>query len=118
VLGVGAALIAMAAVRGVRADVSFIDLDECSATCIPSATYDAAVAEDASADDTAVSLFGGGTEDANNVRPDLILDPRALPRFWSADCRPQSRPPALRPSTVPASRLMPFLRTSSTFRFL
>jgi len=79
VLGVGAALIAMAAVRGVRADVSFIDLDECSATCIPSATYDAAVAEDASADDTAVSLFGGGTEDANNVRPDLILDPRALP---------------------------------------
>jgi hypothetical protein len=78
-LGVGGALIAMAAAGGARADVLFIDLDECSATCIPFATDDAAVAEDASADDITLSLFGGGTEDANNVRPDLILDPRALP---------------------------------------
>jgi hypothetical protein len=78
-LGVGGALIAMAAAGGVRADVLFIDLDECSATCIPFATDDAAAAEDTSADDTAVALSGGGTGDANNVRPDLILDPRALP---------------------------------------
>jgi hypothetical protein len=78
-LGVGGALIALAAAGGARADVLFIDLDECSATCIPFATDDAAVAEDASADYITVSLFGGGTEDANNVRPDLILDPRALP---------------------------------------
>jgi hypothetical protein len=78
-LGVGGALIAMAAAGGARADVLFVDLDECSATCIPFATDDAAVAEDASADYITVSLFGGGTEDANNVRPDLILDPTALP---------------------------------------
>ena len=69
----------MAAVGGARARVSFIDLDECHPTCIPSATDDAAAAEDASADDITVSLCGGGTEDANNVRPDLIFDPRALP---------------------------------------
>jgi hypothetical protein len=78
-LGVGAALIAMAAVGGARADVRFIDLDDCSATCIPSATDDEAAAEDASADNTAVALSGGGTGDANNVRPDLIFDPKALP---------------------------------------
>ena len=78
-LGVGAALIAMAAVGGARADVRFIDLDECSATCIPSATDDAAAAEDASADDITLSLFGWGIDDANNVRPDLIFDSRALP---------------------------------------
>jgi hypothetical protein len=78
-LGVGGALIAMAAVGGARADVSFIDLDECSASCIPSAANDAAAAEDASADDITLSLSGGRTEDANNVRPDLIFDPRALP---------------------------------------
>jgi hypothetical protein len=78
-LDVGAALIAMAAVGGVRADVSFIDLDECHTSCIPSAIDDAAAAEDASADDITLSLFGGGIDDANNVRPDLIFDSRALP---------------------------------------
>ena len=78
-LGFGAALIAMAAVGGARADVRFIDLDECSAACIPPATDDAAAAKDKPADDVTVSLFGGGTENANNVRPDLIFDPRALP---------------------------------------
>jgi hypothetical protein len=77
-LGVGLALAAMA-VNGARADVSFIDLDECSASCIPSATNDAAAAEDASADDITLSVSGGRTEDANNVPPDLIFDPRALP---------------------------------------
>ena len=78
-LGVGAALIAMAAVGGARADVVPIDLDECSASCIPSATDDAAAVEDASADDITLSLSGGGTDDASNVRPDLIFDSRALP---------------------------------------
>jgi hypothetical protein len=69
----------MAAMGGARADVRFIDLDECSPTCVPSATDGAAVAEGASADDITLSLFGGGTQDANNVRPDLIFDSRALP---------------------------------------
>jgi hypothetical protein len=78
-LGVGAALIAMAAVGGARADVRFIDLDECHTSCIPSATDDAAKAQDASADDITLSLFVGGIDDANNVRPDLIFDSRALP---------------------------------------
>jgi hypothetical protein len=73
------ALIAMAAVGGACADVSFIDLDECQGTCIPSATDDAAAAEDASADEVTASLFVGGTDDANNVRPDLIFDPSTLP---------------------------------------
>jgi hypothetical protein len=77
-LGVGLALAVMA-VNGARADVSFIDLDECSASCIPSATNDAAAAEDASADDITLSVSGGRTEDANNVHPDLIFYPRALP---------------------------------------
>jgi hypothetical protein len=78
-LGVGAVLIALAAIGGARADVRSIDLDECSASCIPHATDDAAAAEDEPADGITVSLFGGGTEDANNVHPDLIFDPRALP---------------------------------------
>ena len=69
----------MAAVGGARADVRFIDLDECHVTCIPSVTDKAAAADDKPADDVTVSLSGGGTEDANNVRPDLIFDPRALP---------------------------------------
>jgi hypothetical protein len=77
-LGVGAALIAMAAAGGARADVRFIDLDECHATCIPSATDDAAAVEDESAD-VSLSQFCGGIDDANNVRPDLVFDSRALP---------------------------------------
>jgi hypothetical protein len=78
-LGVGGALIAMAAVGGASADVRVIDLDECQTSCIPSATGDAAAAEDASADGITLSLFGGGIANANNVRPDLIFDSRALP---------------------------------------
>ena len=69
----------MAAVGGASADVRFIDLDECHTSCIPSATDDAAAAEDASADDITLSLFGGGIDDANNIRPELIFDSRALP---------------------------------------
>jgi hypothetical protein len=79
-LGVGAALIAMAAVGGACADVRFLDLDACSANCTPFATDEAAAAEDEPADDITMSLFGGaGTGDANGARPDLIFDPRALP---------------------------------------
>jgi hypothetical protein len=77
-LGVGASLTAIAAVGGARADVRYIDLDNCSTVCLPSASDDAAAAGDESAAD--VTLFGGGgTEGANDGRPDLILDPRALP---------------------------------------
>jgi hypothetical protein len=74
-LGVGAALIAMAAVGGARADVSFIDLDECHATCIPSAADN----EDESADVTLSQFGGGGIEGASGARPDLILDAASLP---------------------------------------
>ena len=69
-LGIGAALIAMAAVGGARAGVRFIDLDECSPTCLPSATDDAAAVEDESA---TLSQFGGGGTEASGARPDLIL---------------------------------------------
>ena len=61
-LGVGAALIAMAAVSGARADVRSIDLDECSASCVPAAIDDAAAAEDESAADITLSLFGGADQ--------------------------------------------------------
>ena len=77
-LGVGASLIAMAAI-GARADVRSIDLDNCSTACLPPATDDAAAAEGESAGNISLSLFGcGGTEGANDA-PDLILDPKALP---------------------------------------
>jgi hypothetical protein len=66
-LGVGAALVAMATAGAARADV------------VPIETDDAAAAEDASADDITLSLSGGGIDDANNVRPDLIFDSRAVP---------------------------------------
>jgi hypothetical protein len=66
-LGVGAALVAMATAGAARADV------------VPIETDDAAAAEDALADDITLSLSGGGIDDANNVRPDLIFDSRALP---------------------------------------
>src|SRR3984885_5581200 len=46
---------------------------------VPIETDDAAAAEDASADDITLSLSGGGIDDANNLRPDLIFDSRALP---------------------------------------
>jgi hypothetical protein len=78
-LGLGAALVAMATAGAACADVVPIDVDECSTSCISSATDDAAAAEDALADDITLSLSGGGIDDANNVRPDLIFDSRALP---------------------------------------
>ena len=78
-LGVGAALIAPAAVCVARADVRFFDLDGCSGSCVPVAIGEQAVAEDDAGASITLSLFGGRTVDANNVRPDLIFDSRALP---------------------------------------
>jgi hypothetical protein len=78
-LGVGLALAAMAA-SGACAEVRSINLDECSGTCIASAIDDPAAAEDESASDITLSLIGGGaTDDANDVRPALVLDGRAMP---------------------------------------
>ncbi len=79
-LGVSASLIAAAAVSAARADVRSIDLDECSASCLSSAADDMGAAEDESASAVTVSLFGrGGITGADHARPDLILDPKALP---------------------------------------
>jgi hypothetical protein len=65
---------------GACAEVRSINLDECSGTCIASAIDDAAAAEDESASDITLSLFGGGgTDDANDARAALTLDGRAMP---------------------------------------
>jgi hypothetical protein len=81
-LGTGAALIAIAAVSRAGADVVPIDLEVCSASCLAPGISDGADDEDESANDMTVSLFGvGGTRNANGARPDLVLDPRALPRI-------------------------------------
>lgn len=70
----------MAAIDGVCAEVRSIDPDECSASCLPFAIDDLAAAEDESAGDITLSLFGSrGTEGVNDAHPDLILDPKALP---------------------------------------
>lgn len=79
-LGVGASLIAVAAMGGARAEVSAIDLHECSTACLLAATDDMGAAEDESPENVTVSLFGrGGPDGADDARPDLILDPKALP---------------------------------------
>jgi hypothetical protein len=78
-LGVGLALAAMAA-SAASADVRCINLDECSGSCIAPAIDDPAAAEDESASDITLSLFGGGgTDDSNDARPALTLDWRAMP---------------------------------------
>ncbi len=75
-LGVGAALIAMAAVCGARADVVPIDVDECSTSCVSPTSDD----EAESAGDITLSLSGGGgAGDPSRVRPDLIFDSIVLP---------------------------------------
>jgi hypothetical protein len=73
-LGVGAMLIAMAAVGGARADVVPIDVDTCSTSCVsPSSDDEAALTGD-------ITLSGGGgAGDPSGVRPDLIFDSTALP---------------------------------------
>jgi hypothetical protein len=76
-LGVGAALITMAALSCARADIVEIDLDRCSASCI-AGIDDAAADEDVSANDDAVSMTRSVSEGADG-RPDLVFDPKALP---------------------------------------
>ena len=76
VLGVGGTLIAMAAVAGARADVVPIDVDTCSASCVSPTSDD----EAALPGHVTLSLSGGGgAGDPSGLRPDLILDSRALP---------------------------------------
>ena len=79
-LGLGASLIAMAAISGARADVRSIDLDDCSRLCLPAASGDEAADEDESPADVTLSLpGGGGTAGANDARPDLVFDPKVVP---------------------------------------
>ena len=75
-LGVGAALIATAAVCGARADVRFFDLDGCSGSCVPVAIGEQAVAEDDAAASITLSRFGGDADDPNSA---LIFDRKAVP---------------------------------------
>jgi hypothetical protein len=75
-LGVGATLIAMAAVGGARADVVPIDVDKCSTSCVSPTSDD----EAALAGDITLSLSGGGgAGDPSGLRPDLIFDPATVP---------------------------------------
>ena len=75
-LGVGGALIAMAADGGARADVVPIDVDKCSTSCVSPTSDD----ESALAGDITLSLFGGGgAGDPSGLRPELILDPETVP---------------------------------------
>jgi hypothetical protein len=75
-LGVGAALIATAAICGARADVRFFDLDGCSGSCVPVAIGEQAVAEDDAAVSITLSRFGGDADDPNSA---LIFDRKAVP---------------------------------------
>jgi hypothetical protein len=75
-LGVSAALIAMAAVGGVRADVVPIDVDKCSTSCVSPTSDDEATL----AGDITLSLSeGGGAGDPSGLRPNLIFDPETVP---------------------------------------
>jgi hypothetical protein len=75
-LGVGAALIATAAVCGARADVHFIDLDGCPESCVSVAIGEQAVAEGDAAASITLSRFGGDADDPNSA---LIFDRKAVP---------------------------------------
>ncbi len=78
-LGVGLALAAVA-VSGACAEVRSLNLDDCSANCVAPAIDDLTAAEGESSANITLSLFGvGGTNDANDARPDLVFDPNALP---------------------------------------
>jgi hypothetical protein len=74
-LGVGATLIAMAAVGGARADVVAIDLDPCSASCMATGIEDP---DDPAGDDAVAMSRSSGAEGAS-AHPDLVFDPKALP---------------------------------------
>jgi hypothetical protein len=77
-LGVGAALITIAAVSSARADVVAIDLNPCSASCIAGIDNGAADEDDPAGDDAVAMSRSGGTEGAS-PHPDLVFDPKALP---------------------------------------
>jgi hypothetical protein len=74
-LGVGAALMAIAAVGGARADVVPIDLDPCSASCVATGIEDP---DDPAGDDAVAMSRSSGAEGAS-AHPDLVFDPKALP---------------------------------------
>jgi len=75
-LGVGAAVVAMAAGSGARADVRPINLDGCPGSCVPVAIDEQAVAEDDAAASITLSRFGGDADDPNSA---LIFDRKAVP---------------------------------------
>jgi len=75
-LGVGAAVVAMAAGSGARADVRPINLDGCPGSCVPVAIGEQAVAEDDAAASITLSRFGGDADDPNSA---LIFDRKAMP---------------------------------------
>jgi hypothetical protein len=89
-LGIGAALIATAAVCGARAGVSFIDLDGCPGSCVPVAIGEQAVAEDDAAASITLSRFGGDADDPSST---LIFDRKAVPAAL-ADGLPSALGPA------------------------
>jgi hypothetical protein len=78
-LCVGLALAAIA-VRGARAEVRSINLDDCSVSCVAPMIDDLVAAEDESAAGVTLSLFGGtGADDQSKVHSDLIFDPKVVP---------------------------------------
>ncbi len=79
-LGIGAALITMAAISSPRADVVAISLDQCSTSCV-AGIDDASADEDASAKDDAVSMSHSGGSEGADARPDLVFDPKVLPQI-------------------------------------
>lgn len=79
-LGIGAVLIAIAAVSPGGADVLPINLNECSGSCIAPEIDDTAADEDDATADIVLSLLGGNEiKNANDARSDLVLDPDTLP---------------------------------------
>ena len=91
-LGVGASLFAIAAMDGAYAEVFPIDLDNCTAACLPVAIMTRAGAKDNPTADVTLSLSGGGGTEGSQGRParsDLRPETPCR-RFWSAYCCPQS----------------------------
>jgi hypothetical protein len=75
-LGVGVALITIAAVGSARADVVAIDLDPCSTSCMATGIEDP---DDPAGDDAVAMSRSSGAGDPSGLRHDLIFDSRALP---------------------------------------
>ena len=115
-LGVGVALIAMAAGSSARADVRPINLDGCSGSCVPSRSVTRPPLRTTPRPASPCLGCGGGTETARTPVPIRSSTRRPCHRPWPTDCRPRSPLRALRPPKRAAFRLMTFSRTSSTFR--